>query len=242
MQAQPKETITNVPGEQKEKLIVVTGFGPFVGHEDVNASWEAVSLLPDEIVHGSTAYRLVKIKVHVEYEAVDKAVEEIWALRPTLVIHCGVNGHSSCVHVEKLAYNNNFCKRDYAGKYLPDARACLQNCPAKKTALFCKLNVQKIVQVVTDNCGCTPSNDTTDNIMTENLDNLKLAKVSKDVGNYLCGYIYLKSLDYDCSRTLFVHVPPLDKPFPVEKLSDVVLKITQECLRQVIDGVDKKDK
>lgn len=203
-----------------------------------------VSLLPDEVVHGNTVYRLQKVKVPVEYEAVDKVVEEIWSWRPTLVIHCGVNGHSSCVHVEKLAYNNNFCKQDYAGKYLPEGRACLQNCPAKKSALFCKLNVQKIVQVITDDCGCTPTDtDTTDNVgMLNSMDSLKLAKVSKEVGNYLCGYIYLKSLDYDCSRSLFVHVPPLDKPFPVEKLSEVVLKITQECLRQVVDGVDKKDK
>ncbi|XP_073836027.1 pyroglutamyl-peptidase 1 [Musca autumnalis] len=236
MEAQLKDA----PVEQKEKLIVVTGFGPFVGHEDVNASWEAVSLLPDELVHGNTTYRLQKMKVPVEYEAVDKIVEEIWSLRPTLVIHCGVNGHSSCVHVEKLAYNNNFCKQDYAGKHLPEGRACLKNCPPKKSALFCKLNVQKIVEVVTDNCGCIP--DFTDGAMTNQIESLKLAKVSKEVGNYLCGYIYLKSLDYDCSRSLFVHVPPLDNPFPVEKLSEVLLKITQECLRQVIDGVDKKDK
>lgn len=168
----------------------------------------------------------------------DKTVEDIWSLRPTLVIHCGVNGHSSCVHVEKLAYNNNFHKKDFAGKYLTNGQACLKNCPAKKSALFCKLNVNKIVQVISDNCGCTPNSSSS----LDTYESLKLAKVSKDVGNYLCGYIYLKSLDYDCSRTLFVHVPPLDKPFGVEKLSEVVWKITQECLRQVVDGVDKKYK
>ncbi|XP_061402387.1 pyroglutamyl-peptidase 1-like [Musca vetustissima] len=169
------------------------------------------------------AYRLTKFNVPPEYEAIDNAVEGIWSLHPILVIHCGVYRRCSCVHLDKLAYNNHFRKKDFAGKYLPDARANLQNNPTKKTALFCKLNVHRIVQVVSEK-------------------RMKLAKVSKDIGNYLCGYIYLKSLDYDRSRTLFVHVPPVGKPFPVEKLSDVVLKIIEECLRQVVDGVEKEDK
>lgn len=235
------------PQEQLENLVIVTGFGPFIGHETVNASWEAVSihvihifisksyykylqvrLLPNEIFYKNNAFKLEKIEIPVEYEAVDSAIENIWARRPTLVIHCGVHGNATCVNVEKLAYNNNFTRPDYAGKHLPDGKAALQNCPAKKSAIFCKLNLKKVIEIVSENCGCTPDYIPADQ-------NNKIAKISKEVGNYLCGYIYLKSLDRDCNRTLFVHVPPLDKPFTAEKLSEVILKITEECLRQVME-------
>lgn len=152
-----------------------------------------------------------------------------------MVIHCGVHGQVTCVNVEKLAYNNNFVKPDYAGKYLDNGTACLKNCSSKKSAIFCKLDLKKIIDVISDNCDCTPDyTSESEPIKTD-----KVAKISKQVGNYLCGYIYLKSLDRDCCRTLFVHVPPLDKPFSAEKLSEVVLKITQECLRQVLEEGNK---
>lgn len=71
-----------------DNLIIVTGYGQFSGHE-INASGEAVRILPDEIKVGTKKYQIKKIEVSVEYEDVDKKVDEIWGLKPFLVIHCG---------------------------------------------------------------------------------------------------------------------------------------------------------
>lgn len=69
-------------------LIVVTGYGQFKGH-DVNASGEAVKLLPEKMNIQGKIYEIKKILVEVEYEDVDRKVDEIWNLNPFLVVHCG---------------------------------------------------------------------------------------------------------------------------------------------------------
>ncbi|XP_017487990.1 PREDICTED: pyroglutamyl-peptidase 1 isoform X2 [Rhagoletis zephyria] len=237
--AQLQGNTVEAPAEAEEKLIIVTGFGPFVGHEDVNASWEAVRLLPDELTWHGHHYKLDKLEVPVEYGAVDKAVDDIWSRKPELVIHCGVHGSATCIHVEKLAYNHKFTRPDYARKHLPKGAACLKNCKANTKddeILHCGLDIDKIVQVVAESCECIPS--ATDEAVesTTGADSvlpLTVAKSSDDVGNYLCGYIYLKSLDRNRNRTLFIHVPPIDCPFNSEETKEVVLRIIEECVEQV---------
>lgn len=210
-------------------------------------------MLPNELTHAGTPYKLEKIEVPVEYEAVDVIVEQIWSRKPKLVIHCGVNGSATCINIEKLAYNYHFTRPDYTGKHLAEATACLKKSCHKQKALFCKLNLDKIVQVISDSCGCKPNVTSTlqsDSVSEEeeqqainsNSDTNELSalpanavKLSKNVGSYLCGYIYLKSLDYDCMRSLFIHVPPVDKPFSSETTAKAVLKIVEECLRQVVE-------
>lgn len=105
---------------------------------------------------------------------------------------------------------NGFGLQDFKGKVLPDPVVCLAKsgrCPGLET----KLNVDKITKTLNE----------TFNPMFES---------SCDVGRYLCGYIYLKSLDIDPQRSLFVHVPRIDKPYSTKDTADGILKIIEHCV------------
>lgn len=65
-----------------EDVIHVTGFGVFRGFATSNPSWEAVSQLPEYIVHNGQAIAILKHEIPVTYVAVDKIVKEIWSSRP----------------------------------------------------------------------------------------------------------------------------------------------------------------
>ncbi|KAH8242315.1 hypothetical protein KR032_000344 [Drosophila birchii] len=216
------------------KLIVVSGFGPFVGHESINASWEAVKLLPDVLSYNGEDYDLEKRLVPVEYSAVDDAVTEIWSREPHLVIHVGVSGVAKCVYVEKLAYNHKFRRPDNSGNYLPNGSCELQR-NGRANVLRCGLDVDKIVVTVNATCDecVAPNKPTTTTPHNDNPKTPSATKASKNVGDFLCGYIYLKSLDMDTKRSLFVHVPPIDKPFSTEKTSEILFKIVEQCVQQV---------
>lgn len=55
------------------KKILVTGFGPF-GEHKINASWESVKLLPDNIEE----YDVIKKEIPVSYDHVELTVPKLW--------------------------------------------------------------------------------------------------------------------------------------------------------------------
>jgi pyroglutamyl-peptidase len=53
---------------------------------------------------------------------------------------------------------------------------------------------------------------------------------SSDVGQYLCGYVYIKSLDKNPERALFIHVPCIDQPFSSQETATGIFKVIEQCL------------
>lgn len=153
-------------------LIVVSGFGPFRKHEKVNASWEAVKHLPDEVDFAGKKFPIRKIEIPVEYAEVEKTVQEIWKLNPMvsrlictssthsltsfsfqLVIHCGVHGKIQRINVELMARNGNFCESDYSGQRLGCTTTTLTNNGSSCESLQTRFDVNKIVNELNDACG-----------------------------------------------------------------------------------------
>ncbi|EAT46650.1 AAEL002225-PA [Aedes aegypti] len=193
--------------------IYVTGFGPFAGHEERNASWEAVKLLPDSYQHKDTTYRVKMLEIPVTYEAVDAVVPKIWNDNPTLVIHVGVHGRIDSINLEKCSYSSGYCRPDFANRCLPCDKISLNSATEE------------------GKCELLETNLDVDAIARE-LDAVKCC-CSREVGSYLCGYIYLKSLDVDRDRTLFIHVPDIGKPYSSEQTKDAIYQVMDRCIRQL---------
>lgn len=81
--------------------ILITGFAPF-GADERNASWDAVSMLPDA-VNGAA---LIKRQLPVEYDTVGEVLASLLAREmPDAVICVGQAGGRSAVTPEKVAIN-----------------------------------------------------------------------------------------------------------------------------------------
>lgn len=69
----------------QSNVVVVTGFGPFGGHQ-INASWESVKLLKDTDIEKELGIQLVTEQVPVVYSCVEKQVPRLWETYKPLVI------------------------------------------------------------------------------------------------------------------------------------------------------------
>lgn len=72
--------------------VVVTGFGPFNKH-NINASWEAVKLLPGSGLEKELGIQLVVDEVPVSYESVGTKVPQMWDRYKPLVIVLSDKAH-----------------------------------------------------------------------------------------------------------------------------------------------------
>nr|CAH8828567.1 unnamed protein product [Trichobilharzia regenti] len=172
--------------------IVVTGFGLFGSHEE-NSSSLAVHQLK-KIWDAKYSDACIPVELHtienvpVAYGAVDEYITSIWKKNPDLVIHVGMHTNVTVPTLETQSYNHGYNKPDIDGTYCAND-GCVST--HGKPVLQCEMDLNKLCEKLIENhISCSTSNNP---------------------GNFLCGYIYYKSLQLSADRVVFVHVPSLDK-------------------------------
>ncbi len=165
------------------KKLLITGFEPF-GGEQLNPSWEAVSLLPDKIGE----YTITKLCLPVVFgEAAKRVIETANELRPNAILAIGVAGGRNAITPELVAINLRHATiPDNAGNQPEDEPILL----GETTAYLSTLPVRKIA----------------DAIRASNLP----SQVSYSAGAYVCNdllYTLLAFYKHTPTKVGFIHVP-----------------------------------
>jgi len=195
----------------KKQCVVVTGFGPFEGHQ-VNASWECVKELEKIGLGGKI--NIIICEIPVAYKKAKSIIPALWEKHnPLLMVHVGVSGQASEITLETLAHNDGYLRPDVESSMPEDCMCISDSC-------------HEVIQSEIDmNQVCQKVNQTRD---------LKVKSVvSDDPGRYLCDFTYFLSLHQDKSRSAFIHVPPLQKPYTVIDLALGLQASIQAMLCQV---------
>ena len=197
--------------------ILVTGFEPFGGSS--NASWEAVSFLPETIA-GHAVYRM---RLPVCYgQAGDLLVEMMRRIRPAVTLCCGVAGGRKVITPELIAVNYRRASIAdnadvlYAGEKID---------PKRPDAHMTRLNVLRMVDAM-KSAGLP-------------------ADLSLTAGAYVCNDLYFALLDRGLTvggegvkkllkidgEGVFVHVPTEDVVSAVDAAKGLEI-----CLRTALEG------
>lgn len=165
------------------KKLLITGFEPF-GGEEINPSWEAVSLLPDRI----NEYEITKLLIPVVFGvAADRVIEASAEICPDVIISVGQAGGRDAITPEILGINLRYAS-------IPDNA---ENQPKDEpieaggeNAYFSTLPVRKMAEAV--NASGIPS------------------RVSYSAGAYVCNDLYYTLLSHfgeSSTRVGFIHIP-----------------------------------
>ncbi len=165
------------------KKLLISGFEPFDG-ESVNPSWDAVSLLPDEI----GGYALTKMLVPVVFgEAAKKIIEVAEQIHPDVIISVGQAGGRDAITPELVGINLRYATIPDNNGYKPEDEEIIEN---GENAYFSTLPVRRMAQAIAE-AGIP-------------------AKVSYSAGAYVCNdvlYTLLSHFKNSDVRVCFIHVP-----------------------------------
>ena len=165
------------------KKLLITGFEPF-GGESINPSWEAVSLLPEQIGD----YILTKLTIPVVFEkAAQVAIAKANELCPDAILCIGQAGGRNAITPELVAINlRHAAIPDNAGNEPKDEPISVGG----KTAYFSTLPVRKMAEKIV--ASGYPSG------------------VSYSAGAYVCNdllYTLLAHYENTPTKVGFIHVP-----------------------------------
>lgn len=196
----------------EKQTVLVTGFGPFAMHQ-VNASWVAVQELEKMGLGEDLDVSLVTREIPVEYSTVKEKIPKLWQdISPQLVVHVGVSGIAKELTLEQAAHNNGYDKPDVRG-LLPSNQCCIDGA---LPCLCSDIDMNQICEIINKSqCGVH-------------------SIVSHDPGRYLCDFIYFTSLNVNKTRTAFIHVPPLDRPYSAHQLAVGLRLAIRAMLKQMM--------
>ena len=190
-----------------EKKLLITGFDPF-GGGNVNPSWEAVKLLPEQVGE----YQIHKLAIPTVFgEAAQLVLAEAQTLRPDAIICVGLAGGRDAVTPERIAVNIRDARIEDNRGFQPRGERVVPEGPA---AYFSTLPVERMAKSIRQ-AGIP-------------------AAVSNTAGTFVCNdvlYTLLHRFDATAVRAGFIHVPYLPgQGNPNMELSHIVKALTAAIL------------
>ncbi|AMQ18757.1 pyroglutamyl-peptidase I [Thermococcus peptonophilus] len=199
--------------------VLVTGFEPF-GGEEINPSWEAVKVLPDEIDGAD----VVKFQLPVTFNGVREMLPRLIVKEhPDAVVLTGQAGGRPNITVERVAINVMDSTMPDNEGYKPEDEPVFEGAPA---AYFATVPVKAIVKALRE---------------------AKIpAAVSNTAGTYVCNtamFTALHTIEVSGMTTKagFIHVPfsheqALDKPRPSMAL-ETIRKGLEIAIKTVVEDL-----
>ena len=182
-----------------EKKLLITGFDPF-GGENINPSWEAVKLLPEQVGQ----YQIHKLAIPTIFgTAAEMILTQAQQLHPDVIVSVGLAGGRDAVTPERIAVNIRDARIPDNRGVQPSGDRVVAEGPA---AYFSTLPVEK---------------------MAEHIRQVGIpAAVSNTAGTFVCNDVLYSVLHHFAGTSVqagFIHVPYLpSQGTPNMELTDIV--------------------
>ncbi|KAF1948206.1 peptidase C15, pyroglutamyl peptidase I-like protein [Byssothecium circinans] len=202
--------------------VLVTGFGPFLGQVPINSSWEIASHLPALIP--ASLSNPTPIRIYVHHEPIRVAYRPVIALAPTLlppsspiypkpdiILHIGLAAGRPFYTLEEGSHARGYGSlTDVDGERYPDSLG-LEKWPEGEypNRLLTSFNTKDVLRRWRRALGYGDADSVPKDAEVPDV------RISKDAGNFMCGFIYYNSLAHyysikkDEKPVVFLHVPDL---------------------------------